>query len=213
MRALLRSAVVVVGIVLLLAAASAIAKNKAPNEKGVYKDWNKLIDHLEIVEPFQVTAFTMIVVLPLDTKQTPLPKQDDNTYPPTATALSKATDFFITGIKKRVAGKLEASIAEQAPTADAAKGVLLIRGEVLELNPGSRAARYWVGFGAGKSRAEIKGEIVNAETGAPLLKFSHARASSMGEGGGDYTTFLDDDIREVGEDIGKMLLSFEEGRP
>jgi hypothetical protein len=145
--------------------------------------------------------------------QTPLPKQDDNTYPPTATALSKATDFFITGIKKRVAGKLEASIAEQAPTADAAKGVLLIRGEVLELNPGSRAARYWVGFGAGKSRAEIKGEIVNAETGAPLLKFSHARASSMGEGGGDYTTFLDDDIREVGEDIGKMLLSFEEGRP
>jgi hypothetical protein len=208
MRTLGRSTVVVVGIVLLLAAVSAIAKNKAPTEKGVYKDWNKLIDKLEIVEPFQVTAFTKIVVLPLDTKQTPLPKQDDNTYAPTATVLSDATDIFITGIRKHVAGKLGASIAEQPPTADAAKGVLLIRGKVLEINPGSRAARYWVGFGAGKSRVEIMGEIVNAETGAPLLKFSHARVSSVGEVGGDYTKFLSDDVREVGEDVGKMLLSF-----
>ena len=51
MRTLLRSALVTVGIALLFAAVSATAKNKAPTEKGVYKDWNKLIDKLEIVQP------------------------------------------------------------------------------------------------------------------------------------------------------------------
>ena len=50
-----------------------------------------LIDKLEIVEPFQLASFTQAVVLPLDTKNTPLPDHDDNTLAPTRTVLSNAT--------------------------------------------------------------------------------------------------------------------------
>lgn len=195
-------------ITLLPAIGPAIAKDKAAKEKDAHKDGKGLIDKLEIIEPFQVTSFTKVVVLPLDTEHTPLPKQDDNTYAPTAAMLPKATDIFVTGIQKRVAGKLEVSISGQPPTADVAKGALLIRGAVSEMNPGSRAARYWVGFGAGKSRVEITGEIVNAETGALLLSFTHARVSSIGGLGGDYTKFLTDDLRDIGDDVGKLLLGF-----
>jgi hypothetical protein len=203
-----RSPLFVLSVVLLLTVGLAIAKKKPPMEKGVHEDWNALIDKLEIVEPFQLASFTQAVVLPLDTKNTPLPDRDDNTLAPTRTVLSKATSIFLAGIQQQTAGKLKISIAQQPPTADAAKGVILIRGSVSEIDPGSRAARYWVGFGAGKSRAEIVGEIVNAETGATLLRFTHARASHIGGFGGDYTKFMSDDIRDVGADIGKMLLNF-----
>jgi hypothetical protein len=177
-------------------------------EKGVHEDWNGLIDKLEIVEPFQLATYTQLMILPLVTAKTPLPKSDDNSYGPTTTVLSKATVLFVKGIEKQIEGKLKVSIVQQPPTAESARGVLLIRGEVSELDPGSRAARYWGGFGAGKSRAEITGEIVNAETGAPLLKFTHARVSTVGGFGGDYTALLSHDLREVGEDIGKMLIDF-----
>jgi hypothetical protein len=208
MSTLRSSPVFVLSVVLLLAVGLAIAKHKSPTEKGVHKDWNGLIDKLEIVEVFQLASFTQVVVLPLDTKNTPLPDHDDNTFTPTTTVLSKATSIFLAGIQQHAESKLKISIAEQPPTADTAKGVLLIRGSVSEIDPGSRAARYWVGFGAGKSRVEIVGEIINAETGATLLKFTHARASAIGGFGGDYTKFMSDDIREVGADIGKMLLDF-----
>jgi hypothetical protein len=203
-----RSSVVVLWVVFLLAVGTTFAKNKTSTDKGVHKDWKGFIDELEIVAPIQLAPFTHLVVLPLSTDKTPLPDHDDNSYAPTSTVLSRATHLFVDGAQHKTEGRLKVSFAEQPPAADASKGVLLFRGQVTEMNPGSRAERYWVGFGAGKSRVEISGEIVDAETGTPLFRFTHARASSIGAFGGDYTKFLSDDTRKVGEDIGKMLLEF-----
>ncbi len=73
------------------------------------------------------------------------------------------------------------------------------------MNPGSRALRYFVGFGAGKMVVGIQGEVIDALSSQVYLRFKHARASAYGGIGGDYESLLSDDTREVGEDIGKML--------
>ena len=86
--------------------------------------------------------------------------------------------------------------------------MLIIKGRVAEMNPGSRSKRVWIGFGAGKSRVEIQGTVIEAKTQKELLRFKHARVSGIGMFGGDYADFLTDDTGDVGEDIGKMLQKF-----
>lgn len=190
-------------------ALSAGAKGKAPTEKGTYKEWNDdLIDRLEVVQNFSLASYSRLVLLPLDTVATPLPEKEDNTYAPTTQVLGKIGDIVLEGMRKGLSGKLEASAAPSPPEGEATRGTLVLRGKVREMNPGSRAARYWVGFGAGKSRVELECEVVDAATGEVLLRLTHARASGIGAAGGDYAKFLTDDAREAGEDIGKMLLAF-----
>ena len=196
-------------LLLLSLAASVSAKGKDVKAKGSYKDWNDdLIDKLEILESFNLSSYSKVVILPLDNKKTPLPEKKDNTYEPVTKVLEKVTDIFLEGVKKGLAGKLQVASEKEAPPKESSKGVLLVSGEVVEMNPGSRAARYWVGFGAGKSRVEVRGEVTDAATGAVLLKFTHAKASGVGVAGGDYIKFLTDDTTDVGEDVGKMLAFF-----
>jgi hypothetical protein len=59
-------------------------------------------------------------------------------------------------------------------------------------------------FGAGKTIVGIEGEIVDPTSNSSLMKFKHARASGMGFFGGDYGKFFNDDVKWVGEDVGKM---------
>ena len=56
--------------------------------------------------------------------------------------------------------------------------------EFLQEHPGSRAARYWAGFGAGSAWVKINGEIVDAKTGNALLRFAQQRVGAMGLFGG-----------------------------
>jgi hypothetical protein len=177
---------------------------KAP---GKFKDWGGFIDELEIIEPFQIAGFSKIVVVPLDTAATPLPERDDNTYEPTTRILAKVNQIFVEGLKKGVKDKMPVLLVEKETTPEISEpGVLIIKGRVTEMNPGSRSKRMWVGFGAGKSRVEIQGTVIEAQTQKELLRFKHARVSGVGMFGGDYADFLTDDTIDVGEDIGKLLL-------
>lgn len=59
---------------------------------------------------------------------------------------------------------------------------LVIWGDVLAMHPGSAAARFWVGMGAGKSVAEIKTYVSTAEEKRILLAH-HLRPTSGIRGG------------------------------
>ena len=176
---------------------------------GKYKDWERFIDELEIIQPFKLSAYSQVIIFPLETSSTPLPEKDDNTFEPTTKTLSKISQIFIEGITKGVQAKIPVVLGEKEPPSEMAEsGILVVRGRVTEMNPGSRAARFWVGFGAGRSRVEIQGIVLDAKTQKELLRFKHARVSALGVFGGDYENFLTGDARNVGEDIGKLLLKF-----
>ena len=178
---------------------------------GNYKDWERLIDVLEIVQPFKLADYGELVILPLDTSATPLPKESDNTYEPTVKSLGRTSSILISEIKEKVGSKISVLTAEndqEISKVISKQNVLVLKGKVSEMNPGSRALRYFVGFGAGKTRVEFEGELLEFPGNKPLLKFKHARVSAMGAFGGDYDKFLDDDSRDVSKDLGQMLINF-----
>jgi len=81
---------------------------------------------------------------------------------------------------------------------------LVVEGKFTIINPGSRAKRWAVGFGAGKSGIAVEGTVKNAK-GDVLASFRHMRHSGIGLAGGDYVKFLTDDTRDVGHDIAVFL--------
>ena len=63
-------------------------------------------------------------------------------------------------------------------------GAVIVTGKFVTLHPGSRAKRYFAGFGAGKSSVKVVGEVKDA-SGKTLATFEQRRIGAMGLGGGD----------------------------
>jgi hypothetical protein len=89
-------------------------------------------------------------------------------------------------------------------------GGVVIEGKFLTLDPGSRAKRYFAGFGAGKSSVEVAGSIKDAN-GRTLANFAQRRVGAMGMGGGDSLGKLMSDSKDIGEDIAKFLTKWAAG--
>ncbi|HEY3347347.1 MAG TPA: DUF4410 domain-containing protein [Nitrospirota bacterium] len=173
---------------------------------GTYKEWNGDMDELEIIQTFNLADYSKVLVLPLDTSATPLPKADDNTFEPVKIVLKSATEIFKKGVTDGLAKTKVAVEQAEAPVKDA--GVIIVRGKVVEMEPGSQALRYWISFGAGQSRTTVEGEMVDAATDKVLAKFTHAKSSGIGAFGGDYQKLMTDDAHDVGEDVGKFIAAF-----
>jgi hypothetical protein len=97
-------------------------------------------------------------------------------------------------------GNVTAADASAGPPA----GALVVEGKFTKLDPGSRAKRYLVGFGAGKSTVAVSGTVKDS-AGATLATFSQQRHGAMGFAGGDSVGKLLADSKNIGEDIAKFL--------
>ena len=89
-------------------------------------------------------------------------------------------------------------------------GALVVEGKFVTLDPGSRAKRYFAGFGAGKSSVKVAGAVKDS-TGRTLATFEQKRIGAMGFGGGDSLGKLMSDSRSIGEDIAKFLARWARG--
>ena len=87
---------------------------------------------------------------------------------------------------------------------------LVVEGKFVELDPGSRAKRYVVGFGAGKSAVAVEGSIKSAD-GTILATFRQRRVGVMGIGGGDSLGKLTSDAKSIGEDLAKFVSAWAKG--
>ncbi len=184
----------------------AYGKNDS-NAPGLYKNWNLTVDNLEILQSFKISDYSKIIILPLDTLAVLIPT--DNTREPVEIVLSRINQIFIRGLKKGIEDKLNVDLVkkEDETNPDISKaGVLMIKAKVTEMNPGSFALRFWIRFGAGKTRVEMEGEVSDPNTKKTLLKFKHARVSARRLV--FYERVLTGDAMGVSEDIGKMLLNF-----
>jgi hypothetical protein len=205
MRLILRSAGIALALLLAAGVAHAGKRDKAPTAPGTYHDWNGDLDEIEIVETFDLEDYDRLVVGTFDTADTPLPDEDDNSYAPAKQVLSDVETSLIQGLKEAGGGL---SVVRQEGDAPAEAGTLLLRGRVVEMDPGSRSARYWAGFGAGAARAKLSGELVDAASGRVLLRFTQERRSGVGMGGGGYVELLNRNLRAIGEDLGAGLQRF-----
>jgi hypothetical protein len=210
------------GWLLLLAAAAALSaapaharsKHEVPTAPGTYHDWNGEIDEVEIVGVWKLADYRRVSVATLDASEAKLPDADDNTYEPVKVMLAGATPPFIAGLSKALRQGIEVRTAEapgETGNGTPAQGglkTLLIRAKVVTMDPGSRAARYWGGFGAGAARTKISGELVDAETGTVLARFTQERRSGFGFAGGGYVEMLSRNLRTIGRDVAGLLNAF-----
>ncbi|HVR98206.1 MAG TPA: DUF4410 domain-containing protein [Thermoanaerobaculia bacterium] len=186
--------------------AEARPRQKPPTEPGHYAGWNNEIDELDVVRSFKLADYDRIVVEPLDTSETPLPEEDDNSYAPARNVLSTATKPWAKGIRFGVDEEIPVVLSDGKE--DPEPRTLRIRGEVLEMHPGSRAARYWSGI-AGEAHTRVRCEVVDAASGEVLLRFHQERRSGTGGMfGGGYEDVMTRNLRQIGEDLGAVLRAF-----
>lgn len=81
---------------------------------------------------------------------------------------------------------------------------IVIDGEFKDLTTGSRALRFWVGFGAGKSFCSTRMRGTDPKDGNEVFLLEHARGSAM-----DFTNEdeLIENIDEVVEDVAAGLIA------
>lgn len=93
--------------------------------------------------------------------------------------------------------------SDQAPSGD----YMVMDGEFTKLNPGSQAARAWIGFGAGKSKICISGNIKSHSAGN-VASFSDC---SSGLGWGESSGQMDKDTDRIGHNIARLVISWSDG--
>src|SRR5438105_2337678 len=86
---------------------------------------------------------------------------------------------------------------DETVTADA-----FLTGEFLELSAGNRAARFWVGFGAGTAKTEVHIQAYRSDERTPMFDLEHARVAPFSLSGDANMG----DIEAVASDIGETLL-------
>jgi len=74
---------------------------------------------------------------------------------------------------------------------DQNNSVLILNGVVISFEKGSRAKRYWIGFGAGKAYCTIQATFTNKETGEVVLKSNFDGELSMSFFGGSAEEAVD----------------------
>jgi hypothetical protein len=179
-------------------------KKSIPKEPGKYMEWGPDIDEIEIVKTFSFADYTRIDVEPFDTKDAPLPEKDDNTYEPVKKSLANSADAFVSGLREHVTAQKVA--VNEKPEKEA--GSLIIRGKVLNMDPGSQAARYWAGGAAGGAKVQLSVEIIDARTDEVLVRFTQERSANWGVTGGAYDKLLWKDLKQIGEDAANVLKVF-----
>lgn len=188
---------------LLLCAIATTTFAKSPTGRGKYRDWGPSIDSVEIVSTFDASDYGAIVIGDFATGSVKLPARGDNSYEAVRDALQSVESHLVEGAKAE---------SKKRVARGSAKGkALLVRGRVREMEPGSRAGRYWSGgLGGGAAAVEISGEIVDAGSGKVLVRFTQRRKSGGGMriGGGSYSAVLNACVRAIGEDIAHIVDQF-----
>ena len=90
---------------------------------------------------------------------------------------------------------------------------LKLQGKITQLDPGSRALRYFVGFGAGRSKAQAELSFVDAQSGEVVMVIADRRVAAYGIFGGDSEEHLQESFRDMARDLARFLTRLSKGEP
>jgi hypothetical protein len=175
----------------------------AATAPGTYRDWNGDLDEVTIVQSFRLDAYNDIAVESFNVTGVPLPNPKENTFAAVQSALRSLKPAFIEGFQQGLRRKPGA-----ANTARGKGETLVILARVIKVDPGSQAARYFGGFGAGAVKIALAGEIVDARSRKVLIRFKQERRSGFGIFGGGYGELFDRTARQIGGDVAELLNAF-----
>lgn len=97
------------------------------------------------------------------------------------------------------------------PTSGPTRKVLILNSTFSDLDPGNRALRYFVSFGAGRTKVQVETEIRDAETKELLFKSSNRRVGAMGAFGGDTKGFITESLDAIAADHAAFMKRIKTG--
>jgi hypothetical protein len=104
----------------------------------------------------------------------------DGKTPDEQNQLNQLGDFHQTNLIAALKDKgYNASLINSAAEYQPAAGVYLLKVVVVKYNPGSKAARMMVGFGAGSTSLDVHYELFSTDPATPFYAKDHGRASSV----------------------------------
>jgi len=104
------------------------------------------------------------------------------------------------------------SISEDPPTAPVPASTIVISGTITEIERGSAAARFIIGFGAGREIARGTFEIHDAD-GRVLAKFESRKAYSGGAGvGGADMVSMEELVQQLGAETANVVTRWMKGQ-
>lgn len=89
--------------------------------------------------------------------------------------------------------------------------VLTMGCEITELDPGNRALRYLVGFGAGATKVQVETEIRDHQTRELYLKSADRRIAAFGAFGGDSKGFILSSFDQIAEALRSFVTRISSG--
>jgi Domain of unknown function (DUF4410) len=202
-----------------LIVAPALTTAAPASDKPVKKIDDGLLDKIELyVATLPAPADQTVVVRPFTSGKAELgtgnkegdKEEQDESKQMQTEGPKYLADALIARLKDEGGFKGGSFATADAPAA-ADANTLIVEGEFTELDPGSRAKRYFVGFGAGKSAVAVKGTIKDG-SGKLLATFSQRRVGTMGVAGGDSIKKMTGDCKSIGEDIAKFLSAWAKGK-
>jgi len=116
-------------------------------------------------------------------------------------------DEFV-GQLKKMGPFTDVSLLADGATAPA--DAIVIEGKFVEIDPGSAAKRYFVGYGAGKSGVKVQGTIKSGDK--VLATFEQRRVGVMSGGYKDSMGKLMSDTIAIGEDLAKLMSAWGNGK-
>lgn len=163
------------------------------------RGWNGM-DSVEFLQPYKLAGYETLFVEPIDTSGAILPPKEENTYKPVTEVLRKLDALTVPEYEKRLKQKIRVTTKKPEP---ASTNHLVLKVKLTEFNPGSAAARFWVGFGAGSGWVRMHAELIDSKTQKTLFKVDQRRISSMRL---DYAGMLASCAREVADDFAKTII-------
>ena len=171
-----------------------------------YVDWHNYLDYIHIYKTVMAKDYSRIYILPIDQSNIQFPEKQDNRYPAMVNGIKNFPDIIRTQFLKRIPN-LEVVILKDWPAQVADKS-LCLQLTLEEIDMGSRALRFWVGFGAGAQSVKISGKVFS-NTGEEFFNFNQKRLSSKGGLKFTYQRVLESEFENLGEDIAKVLINME----
>ncbi|HYM04631.1 MAG TPA: DUF4410 domain-containing protein [Stellaceae bacterium] len=105
------------------------------------------------------------------------------------------------------------SVLEDDPPQPVPASMLIISGKITEVDRGSTAARFLIGFGAGREIARGTFEVRNAD-GVVLARFESRKAYNGGAGiGGLDMVSVEDLVQKLGEETAATVSRWYKGEP
>lgn len=160
---------------------------------------------------FDVRAYTVLLVDRIAVNPSEVKDDEDREL------AARVSPLFQTELiaRARSAGLFErvVNLAETTYTATEGARVLRLEGGLTRLDAGSRALRYFVGFGAGASKAQIETRVIDVATGKAVLVTADRREAAFGMFGGDSEEHLREAVSDSARDFVKYLVRLKASGP